>query len=63
MAKISEQSLAYDANADGLVHTSVQPSDNLVAFASDDDPENPQNWPTWYKWLCVGILSAVNTIG
>ncbi len=31
---------------------------NLVEWEGPDDPENPQNWPFWYKWWLLVIPSS-----
>ena len=28
-----------------------------IDWDGDDDPENPRNWPTWYKGIVVALIS------
>lgn len=35
---------------------------NLVDWDSDDDPENPRNWPTRTKWANIVIISILALI-
>ncbi|KAF2819248.1 MFS general substrate transporter [Ophiobolus disseminans] len=35
---------------------------NVVCFDSTNDPEDPQNWPNYYKYTLVGLLSAMQTM-
>ncbi|TVY13955.1 Efflux pump rdc3 [Lachnellula arida] len=34
----------------------------LVNFDGLDDQSNPINWPLWYRWTLIIVLSSVNTI-
>ena len=33
-----------------------------VDFEGEGDESNPVNWPLWYKWSLIIVLSSVNTI-
>jgi hypothetical protein len=35
---------------------------NIVGFDGTDDPEDPQNWSNRYKYVLVGLLSAMQTM-
>lgn len=35
---------------------------NIVWWDGPDDPENPYNWPTWYKTVLCGLISAVTFV-
>lgn len=37
-------------------------SNYVVDFSGPDDLSNPINWPLWYKWILIIVLSSVNTI-
>ncbi|ROT35755.1 polyamine transporter 3 [Sodiomyces alkalinus F11] len=41
--------------------TASRPPDFEVAFAPDD-PENPRNWPLWYRCWSLGVLSIATWI-
>ena len=44
-------------------HTgTTQNEEFLVAFSGDHDRTDPLNWPRWYKWICIALLSACNTM-
>lgn len=32
---------------------------NLVVWNGPEDPDNPMNWPQWYKWLITGTLGMM----
>ena len=32
---------------------------NLVDFDGSDDPSNPQNWPSRYKWGITTVISLI----
>ncbi|KAL2015071.1 hypothetical protein VTK56DRAFT_6406 [Thermocarpiscus australiensis] len=34
----------------------------LVDWDGEDDPENPQNWPTRWKWGNIGLISMITVI-
>jgi hypothetical protein len=34
----------------------------LVDWDGEDDPENPQNWPTLWKWGNIGLISMITII-
>jgi hypothetical protein len=34
----------------------------LVDWEGEDDPENPQNWPTLWKWGNIGLISMITII-
>lgn len=38
------------------------PLDYNVDFDGSEDKANPKNWPLWYKWVLIVVLSAMNTI-
>jgi hypothetical protein len=35
---------------------------NIVVFDGPGDPENPQHWQNRYKYMLVGLLSAMQTM-
>ena len=35
---------------------------NVVDFESADDPTNPLNWSTSYKWVIVVLLTLMNVM-
>jgi len=35
---------------------------NVVVFDGLTDPEDPQNWPTRYKYVLVALLSSMCTM-
>lgn len=41
--------------------TASRPPDFEVTFGPDD-PENPRNWPLWYRCWCLGVLSIATWI-
>ncbi|KAL2752161.1 hypothetical protein ACRALDRAFT_1037253 [Sodiomyces alcalophilus JCM 7366] len=41
--------------------TASRPPDFEVTFGPDD-PENPRNWPVWYRGWCLGVLSIATWI-
>ena len=46
-----------------IENKSASPSINFaVDFDGEDDQTNPVNWPLWYKWTLIIVLSSVNTI-
>ncbi|EFX05359.1 bicyclomycin resistance protein [Grosmannia clavigera kw1407] len=49
---------------DGAKGDADAPEDeaNVVWWDGPDDPENPYNWPTWYKSLLCGLISAVTFV-
>ena len=32
---------------------------NLIDFSGSDDPSNPQNWPSRYKWGITTVISMI----
>ncbi|KAI9650700.1 hypothetical protein NHQ30_000722 [Ciborinia camelliae] len=50
-------------HSDGLFITLPEEIDNhTIDFEGPDDQSNPLNWPLWYKWTLIIVLSSVNTI-
>lgn len=37
--------------------TGTMDPDFEVDWDDDDDPENPRNWPMWYKGVTIGFIS------
>jgi MFS family permease len=46
----------------GLIQAASASHDYDVDFDGPEDEANPMNWPTWYKWVLIVVLSAMNTI-
>ncbi|TLS29408.1 hypothetical protein PpBr36_01489 [Pyricularia pennisetigena] len=44
------------------VANSSEVDPNVVWWDSDDDPENPYNWPGWKKWLNCGFISFLTLL-
>lgn len=50
---------------DGFVDIDVDPEKtpryedavHIVDWNGPDDPENPMNWPSYRKWLTIGLIS------
>ena len=40
---------------------STAEDENVVVFETND-PANPLNWPIWYKWVLVALISTTNMI-
>ena len=45
-----------------LVEGASAPLEYDVDFDGPEDKANPMNWPLWYKWVLIIVLSAMNTI-
>lgn len=45
-----------------VVEAASAPLDYNVDFDGPEDGANPMNWPLWYKWVLIVVLSAMNTI-
>lgn len=53
---LTEEEMDLEIDAAG----SEPPSDcNLVTWDGPNDPENPQNWPVWRKWMTTLLLSTL----
>ena len=42
-------------------HTSI-PNENIVNFDGPDDPSNPVNWSSLYKWTTVMLISVMSLV-
>lgn len=50
---------------DGFVDIDIDPEKtaryegvaHIVDWDGPDDPENPMNWPSYRKWLTIGLIS------
>jgi hypothetical protein len=58
-----QQAIGSPLGDDPLESTSrseFPPEDpNIVDFHGTNDPEDPQNWSNTYKYIIVGLLSAM----
>ncbi|KAF2785975.1 MFS general substrate transporter [Melanomma pulvis-pyrius CBS 109.77] len=58
-----KKSLAEDQPGSQPSKSPITTNDpNIVVFDGPGDPEDPQNWPDKYKYLLIGLLSAMQTM-
>jgi hypothetical protein len=59
----AEESMAEDRLSRKSMRSPIIIKDpNIVDFDGPDDPEDPKNWSNRYKYILVGLLSAMQTM-
>ena len=48
---------ALPRRATSIGSTTISDPAFEIDWEDDDDPQNPRNWPTWYKGLAIGFIS------
>ena len=53
---------ARPSSSKGIDEETNIADENVVDFEGPLDTTNPLNWPTWYKWMTVVLVSLVTFI-
>lgn len=56
---LSDADKTEDKDPAGQKHDCATPSDHLVTWKGDDDPQNPQNWSKKKKWTQMVVISWI----
>lgn len=48
---------------EGLDSQEQPVSQDQLSFVGEDDPSNPINWSSRYKWSLVGLLALISLAG